>query len=93
VTGKSSKQQAVSSKQLSAILVKKRGLLTAWRFLAALPSDVRKGFAFPLASLTGLLRGYGSRWRLSLHSLTEACRKAGGFPHIKRRSRRIIPRS
>jgi general secretion pathway protein G len=98
VTGKNSEQEAVSSKQLGAIIVKKLRLLTAHRslftarvFLAALPPDVRKGFAFPIASLPGFLRGYASRWRHSLHSLSEACRKAGGFPHIKRQSRELTP--
>jgi general secretion pathway protein G len=60
-------------------------------FVAALPPDVRKGFAFPIASLPGVLRGYASRWRHSLHSLTNACRKAGGFPNIKRQSRELRP--
>ena len=98
VTGKNSEQKAVSSKQLSEFIVKRRALLAAHRslltasvFLGALPPDVRKGFAFPMASLPGFLRGYASRWRHSLHSLTKACRKAGGFPHIGRRSRELTP--
>jgi general secretion pathway protein G len=60
-------------------------------FVAALPPDVRKGWAFPIASLPGVLRGYASRWRQSLHSLTKACRKAAGFPHLKRQSRELSP--
>jgi hypothetical protein len=38
------------------------------RGFAALPPEVRKGFAFPIAYLFRFLRGYASRWRRSLHS-------------------------
>ena len=78
VTGKQSMQRAVSSKQLFAKVC-----------VAALPADVRKGWAFPIASLPGVLRSYASRWRHSLHSLTKVRRKAGGFPRIKRQSREL----
>ncbi|MDX6289616.1 MAG: ral secretion pathway protein [Blastocatellia bacterium] len=80
VTGKRSKQEAESRKHLFATV-----------FVAALPPDVRKGWAFQIASLPGVLRGYASRGRQSLHSLTKACRKAGGFPHLKRQSRELSP--
>ena len=81
VTGKRSKQREVSGKHLFARV-----------FVAALPSDVRKGRTFPIASLPGVLRGYASRWRHSLHSLTKACRKSGGFPHIRELSAVVLRR-
>src|SRR5258706_671181 len=91
VTGKNSKQKAVSSEQFVATNMQKPGLTAVSVFVAALPPDVRKGFAFPIAPLPGFLRGYASRWRHSLHSSIKAGRKAGGFPHIKRRNREISP--
>src|SRR5882672_1007113 len=91
VTGKDSKQKAVSSEQFVATNMQKPGLTAVSVFVAALPPDVRKGFAFPIAPLPGFLRGYASRWRHSLHSSIKAGRKAGGFPHIKRRSRELSP--
>jgi len=91
VTGKNSKQKAVSSEQFVATNMQKPGLTAVSVFVAALPPDVRKGFAFPIAPLPGFLRGYASRWRHSLRSSIKAGRKAGGFPRIKRRSRELSP--
>src|SRR6266436_1553231 len=91
VTGKTSKQKAISKKQFVATNMQKPGFTAVSVFVAALPPDVRKGFPFPIASLPGFLRGYASRWRHSLHSSIKAGRKAGGFPHIKRRSRELSP--
>jgi len=91
VTGENCKQKAVSGKQFVATNMQKPGFTAVSVFVAALPPDVRKGFAFPIASLPGFLRGYASRWRHSLHSPIKAGRKAGGFPHIKRQSRELSP--
>src|SRR5258708_29295165 len=91
VTGKTSKQKAISKKQFVATNMQKPGFTAVSVFVAALPSDVRKGFPFPIAFLPGFLRGYASRRRHSLHLSIKAGRKAGGFPHIKRRSRELSP--
>jgi len=56
---------------------------------AALPLDVRKGFAFP-ANQNLFLRLRLTRPRRSLGLKKGSQRKAIGFPHIRRQSRSIL---
>src|SRR6266849_2388477 len=54
--------------------------------VAALPPDVRKGSAFPTRPLNHLHNGEAEP-RHCVELLWLASRKAGGLPHIRRRSR------
>jgi hypothetical protein len=80
--------------KLAAELVLRLGPMCAMAtdMQAAMPLDVRKGFAFPSkvqnhyrGSAPSLLRGLASQ-----KPSEKTFRKAGGFPHIRRQSRRLI---